>query len=294
MDLRATSAGALRYASWLRRHGGDSLALHALHVVEQLDQHYAIKLGMYSRGHLLGLTTEATRAALQTALVEEYFDEVGVLPGGAAHEVLDEQLVGREATGLVVGRQGPLREGFPPRLGPVARRLLRHAGGPVVVVPPDLNPAVLTGSIVLATDLGPSSMAATRFAAARAREWGRPLRIVHVLRREGGGLSFLPRDAQDGARAQRRRAARETAEAWVAAQDFEGIDVQLELPVGSAVEELLAVTRRGSPLVVCGARRLSWARRRLEASHASSLCSHAPVPVAVVPPDPNDVPETSS
>ncbi len=287
MDLRTSSAGALRYASWLHEHGGASVRLHATHVIEQIEQHYAIKLGLHSRAHLIELTTEAVHETLRDAGVEQCFEQVEVRGGGAADEVLDQKRAGLQAEGLVVGRQGPLREGFPPRLGPVARRLLRHAGGPVVVVPPDLDPSALHGPIVLATDLGPSSAAATRFAAARAREWERPLHVVHVLRRDGG-LSFLPRDTVKRAKAARRQEQREAAERWLADAGLVGLAVELELPTGSAIEELLAVARQGSPLVVCGARRMSWVKRQLEASHAASLCAHAPVPVAVVPPGSDD------
>lgn len=286
MDLRATSAGALRYAAWLHEHGGPSVELQAVHVVEQLDQHYAVKLGLHSRGHLMSLTREATRVALRQAGVEGCFQEVDAVPGGAADEVLDAQLTDRGATGLIVGRQGPLREGFPPRLGRVARHLLRHAAGPVVVVPPDLESARLVGPIVLATDLGPSSAAAARFAGERAREWGRPLLVVHVLPPSDVGLTFLPREAQEGARSTRYHTAREQARRYIDEQGWDGVEVELELPAGAAIDELLAIARRGAPLVVCGARRLSWVARQLRASHATSLSSHAPVPVAVVPPDP--------
>lgn len=284
MDLRATSAGALRFSAWLRAHGGEGVELQALHVIEQLDQHYAIRLGLHPRGRLISLTREATRDVLRQAGVEECFSEVDVLPGGAADEVLDEQLLARGAAGLVVGRQGPLREGFPPRLGRVARHLLRHAAGPVIVVPPDLDESKLEGPIVLATDAGPSSVTAGRFAAERAREWGRPLRVVHVVSpMDTGGLSFLPRPAEDGARKARYAAQREAVERWVA--DLELGEVEIDVRVGSATDELLAIARLGSPLVVCGARRLSWLKRQLKASHASTLSSHAPVPVAVVPPE---------
>lgn len=296
MDLRATSAGALRYAAWLHEQGGgpDRVQLQALHVVEQLDQHYAIKLGLHSRGKLLSLTREATREALRQAGVERCFEQVDAVPGGVADEVLDEQLTERGATGLVVGRQGPLREGFPPRLGRVARHLLRHASGPVIVVPPDLQPSRLTGPVVLATDLGPSSAAAARFAGERAREWGRPLLVVHVLPAADTGLTFLPREAQEGARSARHQSKRDEAQRWIETQDWDGLEVALELPSGAAIDELLAVARRGSPLVACGARRLSWVARQLRASHATSLCSHAPVPVAVVPPDAAADPKDSS
>lgn len=284
MDLRATSAGALRYSAWLHANGGEGVELQALHVIEQLDQHYAIRLGLHPRGRLISLTREATRDVLRHAGVDSCFHEVDVLPGGAADEVLDEQLLARGAAGLVVGRQGPLREGFPPRLGRVARRLLRHAAGPVIVVPPDLDESKLEGPIVVATDAGPSSVAAGRFAAERAREWGRPLRVVHVVSPgETGGLSFLPRPAADGARQARFAAQREAVERWVADNDLG--EVEIDVRVGTATDELLAIARLGSPLVVCGARRLSWIKRQLKASHATTLSSHAPVPVAVVPPE---------
>ena len=50
-------------------------------VVEQLDQHYAIKLGLHSRGKLLSLTREATREGLQQALrlaMERYGSSITV------------------------------------------------------------------------------------------------------------------------------------------------------------------------------------------------------------------------
>lgn len=286
MDLRATSAGALRYSAWLHAHGGEGVQLQALHVIEQLDQHYAIRLGLHPRGRLLALTREATRDVLRQAGVDRCFEEVDVLPGGDADEVLDEQVLDRGASGLVVGRQGPLREGFPPRLGRVARHLLRHASGPVIVVPPDLDETKLEGPIVLATDAGPSSVAAGQFAAARAREWGRPLRLVHVVSAsDTGGLSFLPRPAEDGARQARFKAQRAAVERWAAELSLSDLDVEIDVRVGNAIDELLAIARLGSPLVVCGARRLSWVKRHLKASHATTLSSHAPVPVAVVPPE---------
>jgi len=266
--------------------------LHAIHVVEDIDQHHAIRLGLHSRTRLLSLTREATTAALRHAGIEGCFEKIDVLPGGAADPILDQQRAERGAEAVVIGRQGPLREGFPPRLGRVARRMLRHAEGPVIVVPPDLDEAILGGPIVLATDAGPSSVAAAHFAHARAKEWGRPLRVVHVLRpTDTGGLSFLPRSATDGARQVRYRQQKVALEKWVAEQGLG--EVELDLRSGSSVDELLAVTREGSPLLVCGARRLSWVKRHLEASHATTLSSYAPVPVAVVPPsaDVSDSPE---
>src|SRR5690606_15597434 len=77
----------------------------------------------------------------------------------------------------------------------------------------DLQPSRLTGPVVLATDLGPSSAAAARFAGERAREWGRPLLVVHVLPAADTGLTFLPREAQEGARSARHQSKRDEASA---------------------------------------------------------------------------------
>ncbi len=289
MDLQATSAGALRYAAWVHEQGAGAVTLRALHVVEQLEQHYAVRLGLHPKERLLSLTTEAAQDTLRQAGLEQCFGEVDVVPGGAADEVLDQQRGRAQAVAIIVGRQGPVRDGFPPRLGRVARHLLRHASGPVVVVPPELDVARLDGPVVLATDLGPASVAAAKFAKERAEQWNRPLCVVHVVPPiDGGALSFLPGQASEGARRARYLQKRTGLERWI--REHELGEVDSELPVGNAVEQLLAVARRGSPLVVCGARRLSWVQRRLEASHATVLSSHAAVPVAVVPPPPAEQP----
>ncbi len=291
MDLQATSPAAPRYAQWVHAQGDGTTTLRALHVVEHIEQHYAVRLGLHPRGRLLSLTGDAARDKMVEAGFESCFASVDVLPGGAADEVLDEQRTQDQAVAIIVGRQGPVREGFPPRLGRVARHLLRHASGPVVVVPPELDLAQLDGPVVLATDLGPSSRAAATFARDRARQWGRPLQVVHVMPPIDGGLAFLPGQAPEATRRARYMQQRTALERW--ARELELGEVEVELPVGAAVEELLAVARRGSPLVVCGARRLSWVRRHLKASHATVLCSHAAVPVAVVPPGPEAEPPST-
>ena len=128
----------------------------------------------------------------------------------------------------------------------------------------------------------------------RCREWQRPLRVVHVVSpMDTGGLSFLPRPAEEGARQARFQAQRAEVERWAEELGLaEGLELELDVRAGSAIDELLAISRLGSPLVVCGARRLSWLERHLKASHATTLSSHAPVPVAVVPPE-ADAPESN-
>jgi nucleotide-binding universal stress UspA family protein len=278
-DLGVRGHGALEFAGWLCSHSR-SEAQQQLGAVHVLDA----RLGNLLRTDLHEQMTERTRQELCAALeqskattcmtdahvVEDISPETGIL----------EVLASSEADALIIGRRAKRENHALVRLGRVARRLLRRLPRPVVVVPPDLDAtAIGDGALVLASDLGTSSLAAARFARRVADELSRELVVVHV------DLTFemiptfwgepaivmpvtrrIPMDVDDWARSA-------------------GIEpVRTLLAEGGAIENVLDLGRaEHAPLIVCGSRQLDLLDRVFASSMASDLARLADRAVAVVP-----------
>ncbi|MCY1056233.1 universal stress protein [Nannocystis sp. SCPEA4] len=270
LDLRDRTRGALAFAGWLGAAGEPVVGAYVLEAWSR----------PYTRGDVEADVAAAVARMAQTVgcrppprlLTEE---------AETAEAGLQRLAVG--ATALIVGRAAsqPRRALF--RLGPIARKMLRHLPAPVVVVPPTLV-TVAAGPILLATDLGPASDAAVAFATDLAARVGRPLELVHV------GEDFYEEENDEirdpiwlYARDTYRAEIAEATERWAVTHRLDHLP--RHICHGDPVLELAELAElRDAALVVVGSRRLGMPARIFLSSTASALAGLAACPVAVVPP----------
>ncbi|HWB82308.1 MAG TPA: universal stress protein [Nannocystaceae bacterium] len=268
IDQRDRSRGAIEMAAWLRAHSHapDEQQLYGLHVLEgRLDDP-----DVRAR-----LVTDAHRAIDRSIAAPTPLAELHVGDGTAVEESLQRyaDVIGAEA--MLIGRIGTREIGGITRLGKVARRMLRSSEYPVVVVPPDLQrTAIGAGAIVLATDLGPASASAARFARRLATACERELLVLHV---DGAITPAYPElTISPGP---------ELADVIAWARHHELEPTRVRLARGDVVEHVLAVaSEEHAPLIVVGSRRLTLGERIFGSSLGTDLARVADRAVAVVPP----------
>jgi len=274
LDLSLRSRGALVFAAWLQRVG--QVPLVGVHMLEEWVRTLA------PEDPVPELRAAAT--SLATAAGLHAFDRLQVDTVEEASEGLVESCAA--ASGLVIGRAAERGSRAVVRLGRVARRVLRRLPCPVVVVPPDLS-AVGVGPILLATDLGPASSTAARFAAEMAVRCGHSLELLHVV--DDRSVQLI--DALQSAWAARREASVAAGEAALTQWAGEHLlgaatrHVRTGNPVDAIAETAAA---RRAALVVVGSRRLSTVMRYFSTSTSSELAATATCPVCVVPPSERD------
>jgi nucleotide-binding universal stress UspA family protein len=270
LDLSPRSHGALVFATWLRSGGARVIGLHALE---------AWASPFLAAAENVDATVREAAAERCTRLGIAPLEDVEVVVVPRAEDALLRAAT--TAEGLVIGRAAPRGEHPRVRLGSVARRVLRELPGPVIVVPPDLV-VVGPGPILLASDLGPSSEAAARFAVAIAAAQGRELELVHVGEPRHSDLI----DELDPHWLREREIYRAGVEATAAAwANRLGLGDRLRhVLFGERAEEIAGVAVRcKAALVVTGSRHLGLAGRLFSTSTASALAGLAECAVAVVP-----------
>ena len=272
LDLGPRSHGALAFAAWLRATADARVV--GLHVLEA------------GAGRFVGGADEAADA-VRTA-VDERCERLG-LPRLEQVEVLmvsraEEGLAARceHAAGLILGRAAPTGKAALVRLGRVARRVLRQLPGPVIVVPPELA-QVGPGPILLATDLGPASAGAARFARSFAAAVGRTLELVHVGDAQDGDMLGALDPRWQIEREGHRAAVLAAASVWTVEQALG--DRPRRVLFGERVAEIAAVAEEcQAALIVVGSRQLGVGARIFTTSTASALAGVAGCAVAVIPP----------
>lgn len=270
LDLGPRSHGALVFAAWLRSGGA---AVHGVHVLE------AWAGPFLAAAEDLGKTVREAVAERYTHLGLPSLEQVDAVVVPRAEDGL--LAAAAMAAGLVIGRAAPRGERPRVRLGSVARRVLRTLPVPVVVVPPDLA-TVAPGPILLATDLGPSSDEARRFAVALAAAQERQLELVHVGEPRHGDLFDEFDPAWSRERQTYRAGVQKAVDAWAAGHSLG--DRPCHVRFGNRAEEIADVAaHRSAALVVTGSRRLGLAGRLFSTSTASELAGLADCAVAVVP-----------
>lgn len=275
IDLRQRSTGALEMSAWLRNRSSSSAQFVGLHVLEQ---HVRSSVRDDTVDELIGAAESALARTSQAHAGGAPFSTTRVVVADAAEDALAESA--GSADTLIVGRIAP-REGLSPhRLGRVARRLVRRLPTAVMVVPPDLAQSTIgSGPIVLATDLGPNSVAAGLFARRLCDEIGRRLIVAHVAPAVNDDLVFGPGVSLPLSWPRRTLA---DVEAWTSAHAI--APATAELVEGDTVERLLQLARaHDAPFIVCGSRRLSAVERLFSSSVGVELAGHADRGVLLVP-----------
>lgn len=268
IDQRDRSRGAIEMAAWLRAHSHapDEQQLYGLHVLE----------GEIGDPEVRARIVDDARRAIDRSIASPTpLAELHVGDGSAVEESLQRyaDVVGAEA--MLIGRIGTREVTGITRLGKVARRMLRSSAYPVVVVPPDLQrTAIGTGAIVLATDLGPASTNAARFARRIATACERELLVLHVdgtIPPAYPELTISPGPELGD------------VIAWARQHELEPTRVRLAR--GDVLDHVLSVaTEERAPLIVVGSRRLTLGERVFGSSLGTDLARAADRAVAVVPP----------
>lgn len=277
VDLLERSDGAVRMAAWLRenRHAEPPPEFVAVHVLDERIREAATMRDVEAQAR------RALSSAIDRSGVEDPFTDVCVVLAPSVETGLARAVVGPRVDGLVIGRIAPRMGRSLVRLGSVARKVLRSLPVPVLVVPPDLAERdVGAGGIVVATDLGETSVAAALFAARLASGLQRPLIAAHVDPSQDVGRDLLGDRTILAAWTPRRTLA--DVDAWVRAHDVPAH--RTTLAEEGVVEGLLGVAQReDAAIIACGSRRLGTIDRIFTSSVGTDLARLADRPVLVVP-----------
>ncbi|MCA9636411.1 MAG: universal stress protein, partial [Myxococcales bacterium] len=234
---------------------------------------------------------ESFREWLQAAAEKEVarvgardaFEDIDTVRATTAEDVLATAVTDKRADGLILGRKTPRGQDAVVRLGRVARRLIRRAESPMIVVPPDLQVAdVGEGPVVVATDLGDDAVGALHFGQAMAKALGRELVLAYGIRLPNLLDQYLPSDAWNTVQSAIGREGGESARAWAARH---GVEARVHIVDGPLVRGLwMAAFHEHACLLVAGSRRLSMLDRIFTSSIGTELAAASPLPVAIVPP----------
>jgi nucleotide-binding universal stress UspA family protein len=277
LDVRPAGQGALRFASWLSRHGKD-LRIDALHVMEGIDRSRAAELHDAAQA--------ASERAAERAEAAAAFDELLVVGGEEPEAEIERVCTERKLDAIVVCREGASTDAPSERLGRVSRRLLRRLPVPVVVVRPELTPEDIHGGpIIVCADLEGDAAPALRFARRFGDTVGRSVVAAHVVRKVyeepiySQNEALAPRKATAGGEAQRKLSQ------WLESERANGVRVVID--EGPVIRRLLGIAAlEEACMIVCGARVLGTTdERAFLSSTGTDLCAVSRVPVAVVPSD---------
>lgn len=278
VDTRERSRGAVEFAGFLERRSSGR-APTELVAVQVLDQRARVSLrddladeAVAAAERRLALALEGADAVAQfaiTRVVVAERPELGLANAVASHG----------ADALVVGRIAPSTGAVLPRLGQVARRVVRGLGRPVIVVPPDLTQGWIDSrTVVVAADLRDDAVAAVRFARRLATETDLELVVVHVAPRSAAAFDseqavLHPRDEAPSAA---------QVERWMGVHGLEL--ARIRVASGDVVASLVDVARHErAALVVVGSRRLSSVERLFSSSVGTDLARSCDRAVAIVP-----------
>jgi nucleotide-binding universal stress UspA family protein len=276
LDLRDRRAGVIRFARWLKEHGGTG-GLVGVHVVERVDQLDDEPCGTRERA------AQVLRESVAEAGAAQAFDELRTLEGQSIDEVLHAACVEYATEGLIAGRRVGLDEQGWVRLGATVRRLSRQLPAPLFVVAHDLDPAALgDGPIVVAvTPDHEASLAAYRFADAMAGRMGRSLMLVRVAPAlKTWTTAYLSADVEAAQRTKQKRSTMEELAAWM---EQHRISAPATVLQGKVLESLLAfVEEARSPFLVVGRSKATAVQRYFGGGLATELATYSRAPVAVI------------
>lgn len=273
--------GALELAKWLSNAGGRAdWSVRGVHVCRDGSLvHRVRKIAAPSR-----LSSRARVAAtIADARAAQSLASVDVLQSDTVEEGLLGSL-GPRTLGLVIGRHAGSDEPTLVKLGSVARRLLRRCPAPLLVVPPDFDPALVSvGPLLVATNLTERSTEAAAFARWLGDRLGRALVLAHVgAPRPSPELGLMTRSDIERLMAEEHRRASADLRGWA---DRHGMgDRQCVVRVGPATSELLhAAAELHAVAIVCAPRQLSLRQRIMHRSTSSDLAAASRIPVVAVP-----------
>lgn len=278
IDLRERSHGAVHMAAWMRAHyrGAEPAEFVGIHVVDERLRDSAKVMSEVTAAGKRALASVAEQCGVATP-----FTDVRLVLAPSVEEGLARAAASPGIDGLLIGRIAPREGRSLVRLGSVARRLLRSLPAPVLVVPPNLvGSDIGGGAIMLATDLGETSIAAARFSSQLASELGRDLVATHLDPERDVGHDLLGDRTILASWTPRRTLA--DVDEWVREHAIPA--ARTSIADDSVVDGLLAAAHHeGAAILACGSRRLGALDRIFTSSVGTDLARMADRPVLVVP-----------
>jgi len=287
LDLRPQTTGAIQYALWLCKTASlhASGHVHSVHVIEP-----------DSMVELMRHADEETILGAYQRRGKEILDEVGLqgrfhppeVLGGDAVELLEDRARAHGSTALLISRQASSTASVAfPRLGSIARRLLRRLKLPIIVAPPDLLPSTVgDGPVVVAIDFEDSSKRAVEWAKPVAETLNRELMLVHIAEMPDqlGYAGFIQSERWDQLSNEILDRGRERMDQFLRYHDIDQKRIHTTVARGPVLPGLVdfAVESKAC-MLVCGSGHHGLVHRIIVPSVASEAAALSSVPVAVVP-----------
>lgn len=284
LDLRPQTTGAIQYALWMCNAANLHVAGH-VHPVLVIEPDAMVELLRHAdEDTILGAFRQRGKEVLDEVARDGHFHAPEVL-GGDAVELLEDRARAEGSTALLISRRSGSSQFALPRLGSVARRLLRRLKVPVIVTPPDLLASqVADGPVVVAIDFRDSSARAVAWAKPIADTLRRELLLVHVaeMPEQLGYAGFIQAERWDLLATEILDRGRERMDQFVRAHQIDGVQTTVTRgPVLPGLVEFATASK--ACLLVCGSGHHGVLHRIVVPSIASETAALAPVPVAVVP-----------
>jgi nucleotide-binding universal stress UspA family protein len=214
---------------------------------------------------------------------------VRVTSGADVRRVIVTEVETDDADLLVIGTHG--RGGLERfLLGSTSDRLVRQAGCPVLVVPPDAEPprGGRYSRVLCGIDFSPASLRAFRYALNLASAGNGEVRLLHAIE-----MPPELRDRQiaaaldvDAVRMAAEKAARQRLEALSPGADAPPVRSATQVVEGRAHRQLLEIARQeGADLIVLGTRGRGAVDRWLFGSNTQAVLHDAPCAVLTVRPE---------
>jgi nucleotide-binding universal stress UspA family protein len=285
LDLRRLSQGAIKFAAWLSRTSTAEPGEHlvGIHVLEEA--HLRAALRYHHLQELIDGACESAEQVVARVGAEDRVQEIHIVQGGTAERSLEAARIYHHADAIIIGRYAKREGRSLLRLGRVARRILRRLAMPVVVVPPDHDPAKdHHGPVIASVNLSDETDDAVAFAASMAERLGRPLLLAHVVSRpEDYGAHYIPRASLEKLTVEHQQEGESALDEWATAHGYE--DAERVVRQGGVVDVLVDLAaERNACLLVAGSRLLSTLERVLLTSVGSELAATSSCPVAIAPP----------
>ncbi|NVB42853.1 universal stress protein [Pseudenhygromyxa sp. WMMC2535] len=285
LDLRPQTTGAIEYAMWLCKTANMKAAGHVrpLHVIEP---DAMVELMRHAdEATIIGAFKQRGKEILDSIAHDGHMHAPEVL-GGDAVELLETRAVDQGSTALIVGRRAPGdATGSFPRLGIVARKLLRRLRLPIIVAPSDLLASnVGEGPVVVAVDFQESSARAVKWAQGVADSLGRELLLLHLAEMPDqlGYAGFIQSERWEQLAREILDRGNERMAQFMRAHDISG--VRTSVVRGPVLPGLIeAASAAKACMLVSGSGHHGMLHRVIVPSVASESAAISSVPVAVVP-----------
>lgn len=285
LDLRPQTTGAVQYALWLCKTAGLQPAGHVRPVCV-LEPDVMVELMRHAdEDTILGAFAQRGKEVLDEVGRDGHLHAPEVF-GGDAVEVLEDRTRSHGSTALLISRRAASHKPIAfPRLGAVARRLLRRLKVPVIVAPPDLlGSQIGDGPVLVAVDFEDSSRRAIEWARPVADTLQRKLVLIHLTDMPDpiGYIGLIQTERWEALTTEILDRGRERMDQFVRAHQLDGIETVVER--GPVLPGLIDYAETSHAcMVVCGSGHHGLLHRVIVPSVASETAGISSVPVAVVP-----------